>query len=89
MCATTESLTIRLDSKTKKRLNALANQTRRSKSFLAAEAIEAYLEAEEWQLGEVSAGLKELDRGESVSHTRVSKWLRSWGKAGEVFHRFS
>jgi RHH-type rel operon transcriptional repressor/antitoxin RelB len=67
----------------KKRLDALANRSKRSKSFLAAEAIAAYLETEEWQLGEIEAGLKELDQGETVSHERVSKWLRSWGKTSE------
>lgn len=67
----------------KKRLDALASRSKRSKSFLAAEAIAAYLETEEWQLGEIEAGLKELDQGETVSHERVSKWLRSWGKTSE------
>ena len=83
MSTTSETLSIRLDSKTKKRLEALASRSKRSKSFLAAEAIAAYVEAEEWQLAEISAGIKELDRRESVSHQRVSTWLRSWGKMGE------
>jgi RHH-type rel operon transcriptional repressor/antitoxin RelB len=80
MSTTTETLSIRLDAKTKKRLEALAIRSKRSKSFLAAEAVAAYVEAEEWQLGEIETGLKELDRGETVGHEKVSKWLRSWGK---------
>jgi len=44
----------------KKRLEALANRSKRSKSFLAAEAIRAYVESEDWQLGEIQEGLKEL-----------------------------
>jgi predicted transcriptional regulator len=40
----TETLSIRVDSETKKRLDALS---KRSKSFLAAEAITAYVESEE------------------------------------------
>jgi predicted transcriptional regulator len=79
----TETLSIRIDSETKKRLDALAKRSKRSKSFLAAEAIAAYVEAEEWQLGEVHAGLAELDAGQAVSHENVSKWLRSWGRPGE------
>jgi len=81
MSTTTETLSIRLDAKTKKRLEALAIRSKRSKSFLAAEAVAAYVDAEEWQLGEIEAGVKELDRGETVNHEKVSKWLRSWGKA--------
>ena len=78
----TETLSIRLDKDTKKRLDALAKRSRRSKSFLAAEAIAAYVESEEWQLGELQAGIAELDAGKGVSHERVSKWLKSWGKPG-------
>lgn len=79
----TQTLSIRLDASVKKRLEALASRSKRSKSFLAAEAIAAYVQAEEWQLGEIREGLKELDSGQTVSHEKVSKWLRSWGKPVE------
>ena len=79
----TETLSVRVDAAVKKRLEALAKRSRRSKSFIAAEAIAAYVQAEEWQLGEIQQGLKELDAGQGVSHERVSTWLRSWGKPGE------
>jgi len=80
----TETLSIRLDAGTKHRLDLLAKRSQRSKSFLAAEAIAAYVEAEEWQLREIQTGLDELDAGQGVSHEQVSKWLRSWGKPGET-----
>ena len=80
----TETLSIRIDSETKKRLDALSKRSKRSKSFLAAEAIATYVESEEWQLGELHAGIAELDSGQEVSHEKVSKWLKSWGKAGET-----
>jgi predicted transcriptional regulator len=79
-----ETLSIRIDAGTKKRLDALAKRSKRSKSFLAAEAISAYVESEEWQLGELHAGMAELDSGRQVSHEKVSKWLKSWGKPGET-----
>jgi RHH-type rel operon transcriptional repressor/antitoxin RelB len=78
-----DTLSIRLDPDVKTRLEALSSRTNRSKSFLAAEAIASYVEAEERQLGEIQAGLEELGRGDTVSHERVSKWLLSWGKAPE------
>ena len=77
------TLTVRLDPNVKERLAQLAQRTKRSKSFLAAEAIAAYVEAEDWQLGEIVAGLAELDSGKMVEHDKVVKWLRSWGKASE------
>jgi RHH-type rel operon transcriptional repressor/antitoxin RelB len=79
----TETLSIRIDAATKKRLDALSKRSKRSKSFLAAEAIAAYVESEEWQLGELQAGIAELESGQEVSHDKVSKWLTSWGKPGE------
>jgi RHH-type rel operon transcriptional repressor/antitoxin RelB len=79
-----ETLSVRLDSDVKKRLENLSVRSKRSKSFLAAEAIAAYVESEEWQLAEIQAGIDELDRGEWVSHERVVKWMRSWGKSGET-----
>jgi RHH-type rel operon transcriptional repressor/antitoxin RelB len=79
----TTTLSVRIDSATKKQLEALAKRARRSKSFLAAEAIAAYVEAERWQLDEIQAGLDELDSGRVAAHGEVSKWLRSWGKKRE------
>ncbi len=78
-----ETLSVRLDSDVKRRLENLASRSKRSKSFLAAEAIATYVESEEWQLAEIQAGIQSLDRGEWVSHERVTKWMRSWGKATE------
>jgi len=79
----TTTLSLRIDGATKKRLEALARRARRSKSFLAAEAIAAYVEAESWQLDEIEAGLADLDQGRAVSHDAVAGWLRSWGRQGE------
>lgn len=78
-----ETLSIRIDADTKLRLDNLAKRTVRSKSFLAAEAITAYVKAEEWQLGEIQAGIADADAGRTMSHDKVSKWLATWGQTGE------
>jgi predicted transcriptional regulator len=79
-----ETLSIRIDSETKRRLDVLSRSSRRSRSFLAAEAIAAWVDSEEWQIGEIQAGIAELDSEQGVSHERASKWLKSWGKRGEA-----
>ena len=79
----TTTLSVRIDADTKKRLETLAKRARRSKSFLAAEAIAVFVEAESWQLDETLAGLKELEEGRGVAHKEVSTWLRSWGQKRE------
>jgi predicted transcriptional regulator len=79
----TTILSVRIDRETKERLEALAQRSRRSKSYLAAEAIAAYVEAESWQLDEIHAAMKDLDSGHGVEHAEVAGWLRSWGRRRE------
>lgn len=76
------TLSIRIDPEVNKRLEALSKRSKRSKSRLASQAIEAFVESEEWQLSEIQAGLAELVAGQHVSHTRVAKWLKGWHRAG-------
>jgi RHH-type rel operon transcriptional repressor/antitoxin RelB len=72
------TMTIRLDDEVKERLDHLADATHRSKSFLAAEAIRAYVEANEWQIGEVRAALKEADAEDFASDKEVAAVARKW-----------
>jgi RHH-type transcriptional regulator, rel operon repressor / antitoxin RelB len=83
MRAQTETLSIRIDSNTKKRLDALSKSSKRSKSFLAAEAITAFVESEEWQLNQIREAIGQIDSGLQVDHEKVSTWLKNWGKPGE------
>jgi RHH-type transcriptional regulator, rel operon repressor / antitoxin RelB len=71
------TLTVRLDRSVKKRLEAAAARVRRSKSFLAAEAIEEYLAVQEWQIVAIREGLEAADRGELVPHDQVKAWAKS------------
>ena len=82
--ASSTTLTVRLDSSVKKRLAAVAAHTRRSKSFLAAEAIEEYLAVQEWQINAIKQGIEAADRGKLVSHDRVKAWVRSLGSRREL-----
>ena len=79
----TDTLSVRLSAETKKRLDALARRSRRSRSFLAAEAISRYVETEEWQIAEIEAGIADLEHGRTVSHDEVASWLKTWGGGSE------
>jgi RHH-type transcriptional regulator, rel operon repressor / antitoxin RelB len=61
----------------------LAKNTGRSRSFLAAEAINEYLEVNEWQVAGIKRAIASLDRGEGISHDQVKDWVASWGSANE------
>lgn len=77
------TMTVRLETDLKERLDLLAEATHRSKSFLAAEAIREYLDLNEWQIRETRAALAEADSGDFASDEEVgalvSKWDRNAG----------
>lgn len=73
------TMTIRLEPDLKKRLDQLAAVTRRSKSFLAAEAVRDFIELNEWQIQEIKDALKEADNGKFASDIAVKKTSKKWG----------
>ena len=72
------TMTVRLEDDVKDRLDVLAEATQRSKSFLAAEAIRAYVENNEWQIGEIQTALKEADAGDFASENDVAALAKKW-----------
>jgi predicted transcriptional regulator len=81
MSSTTFS--VRVETGVKKRLERLAKSTGRSRSFLAAEAINEYLEVNEWQVSGIKRAMASLDGGEGIAHDMVKDWIESWGSADE------
>jgi len=74
----TDTFSVRLNQEAKARLQKLAKTTGRSRSFLAAEAIVAFLDINEWQVVGITKALYSLDRGKGVAHERVRDWVASW-----------
>ena len=72
------TMTIRLDDDVKDRLDVLAEATQRNKSFLAAEAIRAFVETNEWQIAQIQAGLQEADAGDFASDKDASALAKKW-----------
>src|SRR5208283_5332099 len=77
------TFTVRVEPEVKKRLEKLAKSTGRTRSFLAAEALNEYLDVNEWQVAGVKRAMASLDRGEAVSHKEVTDWVKSWGRKRE------
>ena len=72
------TMTIRLESELKARLDHLAEATCRSKSFLAAEAIREFIELNEWQIQEIKDAVNEADNGDFASDKALNKTLSKW-----------
>lgn len=80
-----ETVTVRLSPEIKSKLEALAQSTRRSKSWLAAEAIALYVEQQVWQIAMIEQAVTLADSGnaEWIDGDKVEAWLDSWGTSNE------
>ena len=67
------TLSLRIDPNLKKRLDKLAEATRRSKSYLAAEAIRDFVAINEWQIAGIKKALKDADAGRFASERDVKE----------------
>jgi len=72
------TVTLRLDDAIKDKLERLAESTHRSRSFLAAEAIKAYLDNNEWQINEVHAAIAEADAEDFATESEVNAVASKW-----------
>lgn len=71
----TDLVSLRLDPDIRKRLDALAVATERSRASIAAEAIKQYVDLQEWQIDAIKKGVEQADRGEFIDHVKLkSKW---------------
>ena len=68
MSSASATMTIRLDPQLKEKLGKLAKGTRRSRSFLAAEAVETYVDRELAILEGIQRGVADVAAGRTVSH---------------------
>ncbi len=73
-------ISVRVKPEIAERLKALSQIMHRSSSFLAAEALEEYLEIHEWQIQAIQEGLNAVDREEVVDFESVNK---KWKKRCE------
>ena len=74
------AFTIRVPDEVADRLNQIAQKLDRSRSYMAAQAIEDFVSREEWQLAEVEDGIAEADRGEFASDDDVARVVGKYVK---------
>lgn len=74
------AFTIRVPDEVADRLNQIAQKLDRSRSYMAAQAIQDFVSREEWQLAEIEAGIAEADRGEFASDDDVARVVGKYVK---------
>lgn len=73
----TTTMTIRVSTELKDKLGRIAEATRRSQSFLAAEALEAYARRELQIIEDIRVGLEEIAAGKGIPHDVVMTEARA------------
>ena len=71
-------LTIRVDRRTKGRLEKLAKRLALTRSKVAAEAVRAYLDLNDWQVERIKAGIKAADAGDFATEEEVKAIVKKW-----------
>lgn len=74
------AFTVRLPDDVTKKLDALAAKLDRSRSYVAAQAINDFVAREEWQLADIEAGLREADRGEFATDAEVATTIAKYSR---------
>ena len=80
----TTTMAVRLTPELSVKLEALARDTKRSKSYLASEAIASFVEVNAWQVARIKKALAEARSGApGVPHGEVVRWAESRDTANE------
>jgi predicted transcriptional regulator len=71
------TLTVRISPQVKERLGRLADRTRRTKSFLAGEAITDFVDRELAIIGGIRRGIDDMQADRVVPHKQAMRRLRA------------
>jgi predicted transcriptional regulator len=83
--AKSTTMTVRVTPEVSEKLDRLARDMKRSKSYLAGEAIAAYVEHNAWQVERIKAAVQDARScAPGIAHDDVARWVRSSDAAGEL-----
>lgn len=77
--ASSVSVSFRIAEEKAQAIDRLSKAVDRPRSWLLEQALDAYLDAHEWQVGHIERGLQEARSGAGTAHEDVAAWLESWG----------
>ncbi len=73
-----QGVSLRIEDKTIDEIDRLAKITKRDRTFIINEAIEAYLDIHQWQLTRIDGSIAQADQGKFASDSAVDKVLKKW-----------
>jgi predicted transcriptional regulator len=73
-----QTVSFRLESDKVAALDALAGSMERDRTYLLNEAVQSYLEVQQWHLEQIEAGLADADAGRIIDHRKVKEMASKW-----------
>lgn len=73
-----QTVSFRLDSDKVRALDTVAEALDRDRSYLLNEAVESYLEVQQWHIEQIKAGVRQADRGKLIDHSDVKRMAARW-----------
>jgi RHH-type rel operon transcriptional repressor/antitoxin RelB len=76
-------LSVRVPEELKTQLDYLSRSTKRSRAYLATEALGDFVKKNAWRAKELHEAIREADKGVFVSHEAMVEWADRLGTRGE------
>lgn len=73
-----ETISFSLNSEKRKAIDKIASLLERSRSEILNDAIDAYLQVQQWQLDHIKEGLRQADAGEFATDEEVAAAFARW-----------
>ena len=82
--AMTQPVSVRLEDRNRTNVDRFAKMTKRSRSFIINEAVEAYLQDQIQHLEDLNEAVADAQSGHGHTGEQVHAWMKSWGSEDEL-----
>src|SRR3954463_13692530 len=81
---TKEIVSFQIDTEKRAALDQIAEAQERDRSHIIREAIDTYINLQNWQSDHIREGLRQADAGQVVGHAQVKAWVGTLGSKKEL-----
>lgn len=74
------TISFRTEESTKQKLDFLAEQQKRDRSFIINQALDYYLSLHEWQMAHIQKGVEQAESGEFADDKEIKAAFDKWKK---------
>lgn len=74
------TISFRTEESTKQKLDFLAEQQNRDRSFIINQALDYYLSLHEWQMAHIQKGVEQAEAGEFANDKEIKATFDKWKK---------